>query len=266
MVEATKAKKSADLEVVSVAPSLRAFCRIRRIKARAQGRPRLAVRRAIATAIDVTKPTKIDIRRRKRLHSQVVERENLLTDFRKTRSELVQLTLDKNRLEAELARERHQSQELHDRVASQQKQLAQAVARAESTESESQRVQWEVALAKERRQNQDLQAQLTSKVHQLERLSQEKARLEKLVKDLRRPKVTEATVAGPSKLGQQALAKQIADSECRILEHSSWEIQQALQKRLLLKWHPDKQPSAENAHLATLVVQEMQNLAVWRNR
>merc|ERR1719182_378705 len=99
LVDATQAKKTADLEVVSVAPSLRAFCRIRRIKARAQGRPRLAVRRAIATAIDVTKPTKIDLRRRKRLHSQVVERENLLTDFRKTRSELVQLTLDKNRLE-----------------------------------------------------------------------------------------------------------------------------------------------------------------------
>jgi len=36
-----------------------------------------------------------------------------------------------------------------------------------------------------------------------------------------------------------------------------------LRKRLLLKWHPDKQPSAEHALLAKRVMQEMQNLAEW---
>lgn len=59
------------------------------------------------------------------------------------------------------------------------------------------------------------------------------------------------------------LAAQMADTECAALRRCSSEEKAALKKRLLLKWHPDKQPSADHSHFATLVVQEMQNCTVW---
>jgi len=60
------------------------------------------------------------------------------------------------------------------------------------------------------------------------------------------------------------LAAQMADTECAALRRCSSEEKAALKKRLLLKWHPDKQPSADHSNFATLVVQEMQNCAVWQ--
>jgi septal ring factor EnvC (AmiA/AmiB activator) len=39
---------------------------------------------------------------------------------------------------------------------------------------------------------------------------------------------------------------------------------EALKKRILLKWHPDKQPSEHHKSLATQVMQELQNSAEWK--
>lgn len=63
-----------------------------------------------------------------------------------------------------------------------------------------------------------------------------------------------------------------ADMACAIAEFEaaplrrcpSAEERAALRKRLLLKWHPDKQPSAEHAEHAKRVMQELQNLPDWQ--
>jgi len=55
----------------------------------------------------------------------------------------------------------------------------------------------------------------------------------------------------------------IAQSEAAPLLQCPPQDRHLLRKRLLLKWHPDKQPSVEHALLAKRVMQEMQNLAAW---
>lgn len=68
-------------------------------------------------------------------------------------------------------------------------------------------------------------------------------------------------LAGP--LPPEALARRIAELECGPLRRSSPQLRSGLRRRLLAKWHPDKQPSADHAALATLVMQEMQNRLEW---
>lgn len=60
-----------------------------------------------------------------------------------------------------------------------------------------------------------------------------------------------------------AVAIGIAQSEAAPLLQCPPQERHLLRKRLLLKWHPDKQPSVEHSLLAKRVMQEMQNLAAW---
>lgn len=68
-----------------------------------------------------------------------------------------------------------------------------------------------------------------------------------------------------AKQGADNLAAKIADVECLPLRNCALEDKASLKKKLLLKWHPDKQPSPEQAVFATQVVQEMQNRSVWKD-
>lgn len=57
--------------------------------------------------------------------------------------------------------------------------------------------------------------------------------------------------------------RQLARMECRPLSGCTPEEKAAMKKRLQLKWHPDKQPSAAHTTTATQIFQEMQNQPQW---
>jgi len=59
------------------------------------------------------------------------------------------------------------------------------------------------------------------------------------------------------------VVRQLAKLECAPLRDCAPEELPALRKKLLLKWHPDKQPSADHGRLATQVMQELQNRTEW---
>lgn len=62
---------------------------------------------------------------------------------------------------------------------------------------------------------------------------------------------------------RQSVVGQIAELECGPLRQCTVEMRQTLKKKLLVKWHPDKQPSRDHAALATQVMQELQNRPEW---
>eukprot|EP00928_Gymnodinium_smaydae_P029676 TRINITY_DN22284_c0_g1_i1.p1 TRINITY_DN22284_c0_g1~~TRINITY_DN22284_c0_g1_i1.p1 ORF type:complete len:331 (-),score=71.61 TRINITY_DN22284_c0_g1_i1:174-1166(-) len=66
------------------------------------------------------------------------------------------------------------------------------------------------------------------------------------------------------KLAPADKAKVIAEFEAEPLRACADEERAALKKRLLLKWHPDKQPSSDHAALSKRVMQELQNLPCWQ--
>lgn len=65
-------------------------------------------------------------------------------------------------------------------------------------------------------------------------------------------------------LGPLGLAKQVAELECGPLRQCTLENRPILKKKILVKWHPDKQPSLQHMTLATQVTQELQNQPEWR--
>jgi hypothetical protein len=103
------------------------------------------------------------------------------------------------------------------------------------------------------------------------RLKTEKVNLEKSNAKLRRDmaqllKMKGANVANSKNQAcASSLAGKIADMECGPLKSCAAEEKAALKKKLLLKWHPDKQPTPDHAALATQVMQEMQNRASWKD-
>jgi len=58
--------------------------------------------------------------------------------------------------------------------------------------------------------------------------------------------------------------RSLATLEVSPLRQCTADDREALKKKILLKWHPDKQPSAEHKCLATQVMQELQNCAEWK--
>jgi len=97
--------------------------------------------------------------------------------------------------------------------------------------------------------------QLRQRISELERNYQQQQRQQTTTS--RQP----APAATPTRA---AMAKHIAELECAPLRGCAAEESPALKKKLLLKWHPDKQASPENAALATQVVQELQNRREWK--
>ncbi|CAJ1336190.1 unnamed protein product, partial [Effrenium voratum] len=59
------------------------------------------------------------------------------------------------------------------------------------------------------------------------------------------------------------LAKQIAEMECGPLRSCRGDARPALKKKLMMKWHPDKQPAPEHVDFATQVMQALQNQPEW---
>ncbi|CAE8685995.1 unnamed protein product, partial [Polarella glacialis] len=62
---------------------------------------------------------------------------------------------------------------------------------------------------------------------------------------------------------REEVVRQLAKFECAPLQECDHQDRASLKKKLLLKWHPDKQPSCTHASLATQVMQELQNRAEW---
>ncbi|CAK9054082.1 unnamed protein product [Durusdinium trenchii] len=78
-----------------------------------------------------------------------------------------------------------------------------------------------------------------------------------LKKELQKAEAVAATC------GASALARQIAEMECSPLRCCRGEIRPAVKKKLMMKWHPDKQPTAEHVEFATQVMQALQNQPEW---
>jgi len=62
---------------------------------------------------------------------------------------------------------------------------------------------------------------------------------------------------------KEDVVKCMADVECAPLLQCSSAERVGMKKKILLKWHPDKQPSQHHASFATQVMQELQNRAEW---
>lgn len=278
-MDSNKAGARSELQVVSVAPSDRALWRIRRLTARAHGRPQLAIRRVIAEAAErkhssshaqsassevrilhpdiaavpthrraaaQVSPEDAGCAKRRRLRSVSLlqtEDSKVSEDLKKARREVEALALQKARCEGQLAVERRRIQEL-------------------KVQSEIQLSAQKTLLTAERHKNQALQEKVAEKEWQHEGLLREKNRLSKRVQELlHASQISRAQSSSPP---QQVLAKQIAEMECKPLQNKSPQARAALKKKLLVKWHPDKQPSEDHATIATSVMQEIQNCAEWR--
>jgi len=285
-----KANARDELEVLNVAPSTRAIWRIRRLTARASGRPRLAVRRVEAAAAKLATEASSEIvldnedevrgkrrqgpssemvldtegpAKRPRHRSRTPPRAAAAGEDRKTVRAQTAAAAEDGRT-ARLEAHRLAQQKAHCEA-----QLAAALGQlgVEKRKSEGQ----EALLAAERRRNQALQGKVDSQAFQYEGLLREKARLWQRVQELQRESQKTQTSraqapvapAAPA-VNQEALVKQIADMECRPLRGKGSKVAGALKKKLLVKWHPDKQPSADHGVLATSVMQEMQNRPEWR--
>lgn len=283
-----KSKSRDDLEVLNVAPSTRAIWRIRRLTARASGRPRLAVRRVEAAAAKLATEASSEIildneneirgKRRQGRSSEVVLDTEASAKRPRQRSRTPPRAAgageDRKTVRAQTAAAaedgrtaRLEAHRLAQQKANCEAQLAAALSQlgAEKRKSEGQ----EALLAAERRRNQALQEKVDSQAWQYEGLLREKARLWQRVQELQRESQNrvsraQAPVAPAPIVNQEALVKQIADMECRPLRGKGSKVAGALKKKLLVKWHPDKQPSADHGVLATSVMQEMQNRPEWR--
>lgn len=114
-------------------------------------------------------------------------------------------------------------------------------------------------LAQERRLRAEAQqkvAALQHRIHAHHEVLQENCRL--------RQQLQRAEAKGRGPPGREDVVRELAKLECRPLKDCRAESERAaLKKKLLLKWHPDKQPSAQSAVLATQVMQELQNQSEW---
>lgn len=160
-------------------------------------------------------------------------------------------------LTAQLMDAREQAERLK---VNQEKQLADVTAdreRCREAQDQSAKLQMkcrshEQAILKIKKENAHKNAKLTSINNDLER-------------QLRRLRKSPAMASPRSCLGNDRLATHMAGAECGPLRNCAAEQKAALKKKLLLKWHPDKQPSADHSTFATRVMQEMQNCAEWRD-
>lgn len=279
-----KSKAKDDIEVISVAPSDRALWRIQRHTARARGRPQLAVRRVIAAAEKIAAAGEVTTvadgrAKRRRLLSQTPPEVHVQPseEVKKMRLELAQMAAQKANSEALLAVERRQLQELKAQSVAPSFQLAAEKRKSQALQDKSdsllrektrlwQEVQElrasqtgrtvpEAQLAAEKRKSQALQEKMASQERRCEGLQRQ-------VQDLQR--ASQASGTSSSSPNQQVLARQIAQMECRPLQNKAAPVRAALKKKLLVKWHPDKQPSVDHSAIATCVIQEIQNCAEWR--
>lgn len=101
---------------------------------------------------------------------------------------------------------------------------------------------------------------LRQRLHALDEVRQENVRLKQQLRTAEAARRSAAARPSPSR---EELVRHFAELECEPLRLCSDQCRAALKKKILLKWHPDKQPSAEHAGLATQVMQELQNRCEW---
>jgi len=122
----------------------------------------------------------------------------------------------------------------------------------------------ETEVAMEKRRRADMESDMTAmrrNMREMERLERENAMLQQQLRSTEgRVRVKNAAPPVPS---SAASIRQIAELECRPLRLVDGAERMALEKKLLLKWHPDKQPCANHTSLATQVMQELQNRWEW---
>jgi hypothetical protein len=150
-----------------------------------------------------------------------------------------------------------------------------ALAKESSTSLRKQKVVLEAQLHSERQMRSDLEGDLASAQIRLQRQVQEVAHLERENSSLRqRRRDAERLEAENASLkkqlesaayqrDQESLGRRIASVELLPLKKMSPADKQVFKKRLLLKWHPDKQPCPEQSELATEVMQELQTHPNW---
>lgn len=146
---------------------------------------------------------------------------------------------EKNCIRAQLVDARERLREIKDKL---------AVEREDKLEEKRRRSQAEDTVSKLRQEVFDYHqetAQLKWK------LAQAQAATRKACLETRR---------APSR---EEVVLQLAKIECAPLFLCNDKERAALKKKLLLKWHPDKQPSPDHASLATQVMQELQNRDEW---
>jgi len=78
-----------------------------------------------------------------------------------------------------------------------------------------------------------------------------------------RQQLTDALQVAAASASTGEVARRIAEHECSPLLTCRAEERPVVKKRLLVKWHPDKQPSPGHALLATQVFQEFRNRPEW---
>jgi septal ring factor EnvC (AmiA/AmiB activator) len=113
----------------------------------------------------------------------------------------------------------------------------------------------QLRLERERRQELEEQSAWLRRRSQLyEDIQRENSRLKQELREARR---------APKAPSKDDVARQLAEFECVPLRTCSSADRAVMRKKLLLKWHPDKQPSTEHAALATQIMQELQNRPEW---
>lgn len=99
-------------------------------------------------------------------------------------------------------------------------------------------------------------AELRRRQTSMDDASKEIARLRRELQEARASKLPRAS-------SQDEMVRQVAALECLPLKRAGKDERPTMKKRLLLKWHPDKQISTDNASFATQVTQELQNRPEW---
>lgn len=186
---------------------------------------------------------------------------------------------DLGQVTAELLQAREEAELCHgleDELDAERRQRAEAERRILKHKEESRALKQELASARERtdawrilKEEKDVElAGVLSKVQDSQRevawlrrrsqVQDEALRENAALKQQLR--TVEAQRAVPSR---DEFVRQLAELECNPLRQCGSEDRAALKKKILVKWHPDKQPSPDHATLATQVMQELQNQPEW---
>lgn len=178
-----------------------------------------------------------------------------------------------DRTEDELPRRPEEESEYKEEVRVLTEKLA--AAKETSTALRKQKVVLEAQLHSERQMRNDLEGDLASAQIRLQRQMQEVSHLERENSVLRQQrldaeKLKQENAALKKQLeakayerDQEGLGRRIASVECIPLRKMPAAEKQAFKKRIMLKWHPDKQPCPESSELATEVMQELQSHPDW---
>lgn len=191
-----------------------------------------------------------------------VEKQSLTARFMGAREQVEQLKHKSDQQSAYLLAEQRFRKEAEEEIA---RLRNKCMVQAEDTEElrrnmrikEQMEMKFRMEKEKTAKENQKLKSERAQLAKEKTKLQSELLRMAQL-----RSKVGAAERAKPE---NDNLAGKIADMECSPLKSCAPEDKASLKKKLLLKWHPDKQPSPEQAMFATQVVQEMQNRSVWKD-